>query len=110
LKQSVEVTIAGQRFLLKSDGRGNGHHLRELADYVNAKLEEVRGVAKGLSPERLAILTALNIADDLMHQREEARKLRAEVRRRAETLLGYLRGLAAQPTNNEPQETARDSA
>jgi len=91
LKQSVEVTIGGQRYVLKSDG--NGEHLRALADFVNRKLEEVRGVAKSLSPERLAILAALNIADELLRERDEAHTLRTEVRRRSEAVLSYLQML-----------------
>lgn len=93
MKQSVEVTIAGQRYLLKSDG--DRQHLLDLVAYLNRKLEELRAVARNLSPERLAILAALNITEELLREREEGRALRAEVRRRSGAMLETLRRLAA---------------
>jgi cell division protein ZapA len=91
MKHSVEVTIAGQRYVLKSEG--DDDHLRTLASYVSAKLEELRGVARALPPERLAILAALNLADELLRERAASRRLRAEVRKRTEALLGFVRAL-----------------
>jgi cell division protein ZapA len=104
LKQSIEVTISGQRYVLRSDG--NSEQLRALAEHVNAKMEEVRALVKGLSPERLAVLTALNLADELMREREDARALRAEVRRRSQAVLATLRELQEAETAGDLGEPA----
>lgn len=108
MKQSVEVTIAGQRYVLKSDG--SGEHLRALAAYVNGKMDEIRAVTKSLSPERLAVLAALNIADELLREREEGRTLRAEVRRRTQHLLAWLRGLRESRDASAREASAREPA
>lgn len=93
MKRSVEVTIGGQRYLLRSEG--DEQHLRRLAQTVNDKLEEVRVLTRNIPPDRLAMLTALNLADELLRERDSSRALRAEVRRRSQALLTYLRALVA---------------
>ena len=69
MKTTVEVKILGQKFKISSDS--DEPHVRRLADYVNGKLEEIRGGAKAIPMQNLLILGTLNIADEYFRFREE---------------------------------------
>ena len=61
--QTVQVEIFGQMYTLK--GGDDAERVQELAAYVNARMREVQkgtGVSEGY---RVAILTALTMADEL---------------------------------------------
>jgi cell division protein ZapA len=60
---SIEVIILGQRYTIKGDA--DEEYIRELADYVDAKMKEVIEAAPNTSPLKASILAALNIADEL---------------------------------------------
>lgn len=60
---SVEVYILGQKYVLKGDA--SPEYIRELADFVDRKLKEVHSNTANITPLKAAILTALNIADEL---------------------------------------------
>lgn len=86
-KQRVEVQILGQRMLLKSDE--DPRHVERLASYVKRKVDEV--AAHGpVSSSKLAVLAALNIADDYFRALEEAREFKRTVAQRSRSLLGEL--------------------
>lgn len=82
--QGVSVTILGSTYTVVSDR--DEEYIRTLSDYVNRKLEEIlRGRTAPLL--QTAILTALNIADELFRERALRGELLAEIRRRSERLL-----------------------
>lgn len=67
--ESIQVEIFGQMYTLK--GGTEPDRVRELAAYVNARMKEVQkgtGVSDGY---RVAILAALNIADELHRIRSQ---------------------------------------
>jgi len=58
----VKVEILGQSYTIKGDA--SPHYINELANYLNMKMEEVdANLANGTSLQ-IAILAALNIADE----------------------------------------------
>jgi cell division protein ZapA len=67
--KAVEIQILGQKFKISSDN--SEEHVRELADYVNRKLEELRGSTKNAPAQSLLFLGMLNIADEFYRFREE---------------------------------------
>lgn len=80
----VEVHILGQRFLLK--GSHDPQYVERLAAYVKRKIDEV--AARGpVSSPKLAVLAALNIADDYFRALEEARDFKQEVAHKSRGLL-----------------------
>jgi len=86
-KQRVEVQILGQRMLLKSDE--DPRHVERLASYVKRKVDEV--AAHGpIASSKLAVLAALNIADDYFRALEESRAFKREVASRSRALLDEL--------------------
>jgi cell division protein ZapA len=66
---SIEVEILGHRYSLK--GVTDGDHVRRLASLVDARMKEIRKGARTSDDYRLAILAALNLADDLVRLRAQ---------------------------------------
>ena len=76
--QTIQIDIFGQTYSLK--GGPDGDYVRELAAFVNARMREVQ---KGMGTSdgyRVAILTALNIADELHRLRTQHEDLRGSTR------------------------------
>ena len=70
------VKIAGKEYTIASyDGE---EYVQRVAEYVNRRMSEL-GAATGLPAAQLAVLTAVNAADDMMKSRDEIRRLRAEL-------------------------------
>lgn len=86
-KASVEVQILGQRMVLKADD--DPRHLERLAAYVNRKTTEV-AAGGPVSASKLAVLAALNIADDYFRSLEEAREFKRQVAAKSRALLAEL--------------------
>jgi len=82
--ESIKVEIFGQTYSIKA---GNDRaHIEELAALVDARMKEVQkgtGTADGY---KIAILTALNIADELNRLRSQHN----DFRRSAATSLDHL--------------------
>ena len=86
------VEIFGQRLGLRADG--DEERLQELARFVDQRMREVAARASSVDTVRIAILTALNIADELFTEREtdqDARK--RELEKHAERLVKKLEGV-----------------
>jgi len=73
----VEIKVLGQTYTVKTDSDENRIH--EVARYVNEKIEEILQKTKSVSSLNVAILTALNIADDLLKEKEKRLALLKEV-------------------------------
>lgn len=58
----VKVTIFGQTYTIKGDTAPE--YILELAEYVNTKMEEVSSGIASTNSTHVAILVALNIADE----------------------------------------------
>ncbi len=62
MKRTFEVTLLNQKFHLKSDS--DEKHVQRVADYVNKKLFDIQEKTRSVSSLNVALLAALNIADD----------------------------------------------
>jgi cell division protein ZapA len=71
--ERVQVEIYGQVYSIK--GGDDPAHVRELAAYVDAKMKEVEKGTGTVDPHRVAILTALTIADEFYAVREQYEEL-----------------------------------
>ena len=70
---SVQVNIFGQIYNIK--GMEDDTYIRELADFLDAKMREVQQGTNTADPHRVAILTALTICDELFRLREKHQSL-----------------------------------
>ena len=86
-KRTIEVQILGQRMVLKANE--DPRHVERLASYVKRKVDEA--TAHGpISGAKLALLAALNIADDYFRAMDEAREFKRQVVVRSRTMLAEL--------------------
>jgi len=67
-KSRLKVMIYGTEYALKADQ--SHEHIKETAAYVDQKMQEIAGKFHGQSDTRLAVLAALNIADELFEVRK----------------------------------------
>jgi cell division protein ZapA len=79
------VTIAGQRYQLKSDA--DETYVNTLAGYVDGKMRDVRRASRQVATHEVAILAALQIADALFREKRARGELRKRVREQSRRLL-----------------------
>ena len=80
----VEIKVFGQTYTVKTDAEED--HIHKVARYVNEKMDEVTRNTKSVSSLNVAILTALNIADDLIREKERRLALLHEVEQKSKDL------------------------
>ncbi len=80
----VEIKVFGQTYTVKTDAEEN--HIQAVARYVNEKMEEILKKTKSVSTLNVAILTALNIADDLLREKEKRKALFQEIEAKSKDL------------------------
>lgn len=92
-EQHVTVTIMGRNYTLRAEE--DPQYVRMLAAYVDDKLTEIARVSPRMSTTRLAILAAINIADEF-HKAEQGagRTLDAEADETVNRILGKLESTA----------------
>ena len=81
----VEIKVFGQVYTVKTDEGED--HIQKVAQSVNEKMEEVTKNTKSVSTLNVAILTALNLADDLIRERRKRLALLEEVERKSKDLV-----------------------
>lgn len=62
-RKAFEVKILNQKFLLQTDS--DERYVRKVADFVNEKIFNIQKKTSSVSTLNVAILAAINIADDL---------------------------------------------
>jgi cell division protein ZapA len=88
LKRSIAVTIAGQRYTIKSDAEES--YVHSLATLVDDKIKQVQRGAKTAQPAAVAVLAALQLADDLQRERAGRAELRRRVREKSRAMQQFL--------------------
>jgi cell division protein ZapA len=83
-ERSIEIKVFGQTYTVKSDAEED--HVQAVAQYVNEKMDEVLKKTRSVSTLNVAILTALNIADDLLKERGKRMALLREVEAKSKDL------------------------
>ncbi len=67
--KSTEVEILGQTYNVR--GEGDPDYLKELARFVDSRMREVAASVATVDAVKIAILAALNIADEFSRYRKE---------------------------------------
>jgi cell division protein ZapA len=83
--KTIEVEVYGQRFSLQ--GEADEKYFHELAQFVDSQMRMLSETMKTGTPTKLAILAAINIADQLFHQKRRLKVDEAEIERRAQEIL-----------------------
>jgi len=66
--RSIRVSIFGRDYNVK--GGSDEEYIRNLAEYVDSVMKDIADKAGALSSGRIAILAALNIADEMHKERQ----------------------------------------
>ena len=66
-------------------------YITGLAEYVNDQIGEVQKTTKTVATHNLAILAAMNIADNLFKAKEREDQIKKEVRERVRRILKLIR-------------------
>lgn len=87
-KTATTVEILGREYRIR--GSADGDYVRDVARYVDTKLRDVSRGAAGQPADRVAILAAMNIADELFQLRRAASEEITTIERRAEGLISLI--------------------
>ena len=69
----AKVEIFGEKYTLRADMEKD--HIQKVAQYVDGKFSEVAKSSPTLSTSKMAILTSLNIADELIRLEGDRERL-----------------------------------
>lgn len=84
-KRKVEVSLMGQKFTLRSER--SEEHVQAVAKYVANQIEDLRKQTHTVSTHNVALLVALNLADELMQCQEEIQRLKTDIRTKTTEVL-----------------------
>jgi cell division protein ZapA len=68
VKKAIEVSIMGQKFMVRSES--DEDYVSRVAGYVDGKVNEVLTNTKSVASVQVALLTAMNIADEFFKYRQ----------------------------------------
>ncbi len=80
MERSVQVEIAGQSLTIRT-GEGP-EYVERLAAFVDGQVRELVGDRRNFNLPRVALLVAIQLADQLFRERDLHRRLRARVEAR----------------------------
>lgn len=80
-KSTEKVEIFGQEYKIK--GVGDPRYIHKIAGFVDMRMREIAHSSGIMSQSRIAILTALNIADELFQERDSTEQAARELDRQA---------------------------
>jgi cell division protein ZapA len=78
----VKIEIYDQVYNVNADG--NEDYLRELAAYVDGKMRSVADATHMVDSLKVAVLAALNIADETFAMRKHQQEIEGPLRKRVE--------------------------
>ena len=87
-KVTVKLNIYGEEYPVKSEA--DIAYIEQVGLYVDKKMKEVAEKLPQYSTSKVAVLAALNIADELFKERQEKEKQLLEVEQKAHNLLEWL--------------------
>ena len=85
MKRAVEVSMMGQKFMIRSDS--NDEYVSRIAGYVDGKVNEVLQNTKSVASTQVALLTAMNIADEFFKFKENKNDTLKRVEKKIEDMI-----------------------
>ena len=70
---STRIEVFDQSYLIR--GVENDEYIKGLAAYVDKKMREIADACKTVDGQKVAVLAALNIADELFQEKDNSHKL-----------------------------------
>lgn len=94
-QEPISVEIYGQTYNVR--GEGDPAYLTDLAQFVDSRMREIASQLSTLDPLKIAILAALNIADELKQTQQRKNDAVGILMEKAEQLAEQLGGSLADP-------------
>jgi cell division protein ZapA len=88
MRSPVSVSIGGHRYTLRSDE--DERMVREMASHVDKHLRDLQKQTRAADTQSLAILTALQITEELWKERKRHADLKKKVRDKGKALLQFI--------------------
>ncbi len=88
MSNTVKVEIYDQTYHLR--GEIDEAYAQELAQFVDGKMRSITEATHTVDSLRVAVLAAINMADELFSLRERQKQLQGEIRERAERALALV--------------------
>ena len=85
LKKPHVVSILNQKLTVRTDA--DDHHVGQVAGFVGGKIQEVMDRTKSASTLTAALLTCLNIADELFRRREGEKEAQSQAAKKMKELI-----------------------
>lgn len=85
MKRTVEVSIMGQKFMVRSESDEN--YVEQIASMVNGKIEEITSKTRSIPSLNVVILAAMNIADEYIKNRDKNHKVIQGVEKKLEGMI-----------------------
>jgi len=99
MKRKVEVSLLGQKFTISSDKEAS--YIHGLASFVGRRFEELERSTRTRSTHELALLVALNIADELFQAEAQSLAVQKDVRARTERALARVEAALSMSDDRE---------
>ncbi len=85
LTEAVKVRLFGREYSIR--GHGNKKYIETLADFIKQRADEIESRATVVSTLDLAILTLLNITDEMFQSKQVKEQTIRELEEKADRLL-----------------------
>lgn len=85
MKESIEVTILGKTYAFRSEF--DQHFMTETANLVNSRMQEIISRTGTVTTEKIAILTAMNLAGEFLKLKGEADVVKGVVKNTSNKIL-----------------------
>ncbi len=99
IEERIPVQIFGQAYEIIGNS-SDALYYHSLARFVEAKMKEVQDAAHVVSTQKIAVLAALNIADELFRERENKSLSGTHIEKKHEDLIKLLNQALQEPSDN----------
>jgi len=88
LRKRFNIRVLGQEFSVLSDS--GDEHVAKVVEYVNGKAEEIGNASGNVTTLNVAVLVALNIADEFFKFKKESVDIHSQLENRTEELINFI--------------------
>lgn len=85
MKKTTEISIMGQKFMIRSES--NDDYVQQVASFVDNRINEVMHSTKSVASLNVAILAAMNIADEYFKFKREHEERSSKAERKIKDLI-----------------------
>ena len=85
MKEGIEITILGKTYAFRSEF--DQQFMHETAKLLNSKMQEITNRTGTVTTEKVAILTAMNLAGELLKIKDENDQIKKSIKSSSEKVL-----------------------